>query len=1239
MPLDGALRVTLGIATYNRDEFLAAAIRSGLEQDFAGLEVLVVLDGTTNPATDEVLAGFAGEPRLRVVRHDRNRGIAAAYNTFVSEGRGELIAMIGDDDLCLPGRIRRQVEIFDHFPDTGVVHGDAIVINAAGRQTGVWNSAEFSQSALIRSFYRSHNHLVDPTRMVGRWVYEAVGGYDDRFPLANDFDFWLRAARRFRFRHTPGGPVVAVRRHGENTSDESARANELHDVERVLEAALEIYPLRELVPELDWAVLHPADAERQALIRVADGLERRLLPVPGLASKLRARAAAMPVIQRRRRPAGTEPRRLLMTSFGFNDSGGGTTVPRLAAKELARRGWDVTVFHAAVAPTERKRPYEVREWVEDGVNLVGVHNRPQGLFDVGYPQREIDDPAISAAFERTLDKVRPDVVHFHNLHNLGAALIDHAAARGLPSYFTTHNYWLICPRIDLLTGAGVICAGPGDGSACATCVASPDTAGYARRLAEIRTRAERGLTAILAVSDAVRRTLLNAGYPADLVDTVRQAMPHETEIWQQVGAGRRPGRTSDNLTVAFLGSAYPHKGPQLLVAAAQRTRARLNIKILGEMPARFAEQLHALDHRRVAELSGAFSPSEIPALLGAVDAVALPSMWWDCAPLAAAECLAARTPLLVPRLGGLPEAIRDGIDGLTFNGLDIDDLARALDRLALEHGLLERLQSGIDPPRAFADYVDELEAYYAGARPGRIDRPPAPADLTVRWQGDHGLPTSLSIINDSVSSRLPGSVQRVAADGSNVPGPPLVHTADVEVRHQWPPDLRPAPAGRLAVIAPWEFGAIPQDWLDPLVANVDELWVPSDHVRRMYLDAGVDPARVVTIPNGADLDVFTPDGPRRELPEAGNGTRFLFVGGLIGRKGADLLFSAWCEAFAGRDDVTLVLKDFGADGIYRAADRGPIRGHATSGTLPRIVLIDDDLATPDLAALYRACDVLVHPYRGEGFAMPVLEAMACGLPAIVTAGGPTDEFLPVEASWRIESRRVHFPEDRIDQLATHGRPWLLEPDRAHLVTLLRQADATDPAERRERGAVGHAAAQRFSWDAVATLYAARIAGLADRRPVLADARGAEPFPLFEEVALRVLATPAWRAQDRLGELLAEWVAATTNTTPACLYLLADPSVDGTPEDLEARVLTAAAAAGVDIDAGGDINVLMEPPVADRDVRLHAAVDGYLPLHAACAGHMRLAHEAGNAVWELGSGALTGAIASVVEGHLGGLAVG
>jgi hypothetical protein len=291
-----------------------------------------------------------------------------------------------------------------------------------------------------------------------------------------------------------------------------------------------------------------------------------------------------------------------------------------------------------------------------------------------------------------------------------------------------------------------------------------------------------------------------------------------------------------------------------------------------------------------------------------------------------------------------------------------------------------------------------------------------------------------------------------------------------------------------------------------------------------------------------------------------------------------------------------------------------------------VELIQADLETPDLARLYRSCDVLVHPYRGEGFAMPVLEAMACGLPVIVTGGGPTDEFCPPDAGWRIRSRRVEFPEHRIDSFATAGAPWMLEPDVDDLVTLLQEA-ASDRDERSARGRAGYGAAQALSWDVIAARYRDRITALAGRRPRV-GVTSSDCFPFEEDVAVRVLATPAWRGSDRLAELLGEWCETTTRATSACLYLLADPAVAGTPEQIEQFVVRAAGAAGADLESCADINVLMEPMRADRDERLHRSVDAYVVLHSACAGHARLAHGAGRAVLEPGSGSLAHLLARV-----------
>jgi glycosyltransferase involved in cell wall biosynthesis len=254
-------RVTFAIATWNGERFLREAVESCLAQSYADMEVLVVDDGSTD-GTAAILDAF-GE-QIRVVRHETNRGIAAAYDSIAREARGELIARLGHDDVALPDRIERQVAMFDRYPDTGIVHGDAVTIDETGTTVGGWRSGEYPRRVLIDLLVRRLNNLIDPSTMIHRRVFEAVGAYDPAFPMCNDFDFWLRAVREHRFRHVPGAPLILYRRHGGNFSDESHKAKELAEVEAALRKNLADWPLADLVPELDWAVLPREAAERRA---------------------------------------------------------------------------------------------------------------------------------------------------------------------------------------------------------------------------------------------------------------------------------------------------------------------------------------------------------------------------------------------------------------------------------------------------------------------------------------------------------------------------------------------------------------------------------------------------------------------------------------------------------------------------------------------------------------------------------------------------------------------------------------------------------------------------------------------------------------------------------------------------------------------------------------------------------------------------------------------------------------
>jgi glycosyltransferase involved in cell wall biosynthesis len=562
-------------------------------------------------------------------------------------------------------------------------------------------------------------------------------------------------------------------------------------------------------------------------------------------------------------------------------------------------------------------------------------------------------------------------------------------------------------------------------------------------------------------------------------------------------------------------------------------------------------------------------------------------------------------------MGGLAECIEDGVDGLAFDGGDVDGLADAMDRLAHEDGLLERLQAQIQAPRGFADWIDELEAYYGGERPGRVAGP-GQTPTAVQWVGDMKRSTSLARINREVCAQLDDDpefvVQRLALDGGGRTAP-LPHTADIEIRHQWPPDFSPPDAGRLVLIQPWEYGAIPQAWLQPLKSVVDELWVPSEYVRSMYVGGGVDAAKVRVIANGVDLDQFNPVGPQYEIDGVPDGAlRFLFVGGVIPRKGPDVLIAAWRKAFSGREDVVLIIKDFGADDIYMG-DRRLINHAIEDPHTAPVVYLNADLTDAEVADMYRAADVLVHPYRGEGFAMPVLEAMASGLPTITTAGGPTDEFCPPDAGWRIDSQRLTHPITQIEHLPLTGQVWDLEPSVDHLAELLVAAAEAGKEELAARGAAARKAAESYGWDQIAARYAERITAVCARSPLNAATPSADELELESEgQAPRVLAAPAWRANDdRLGELLRAWEHSGSSGT---LILLADPEVDGTAEQIQEYAMAAAQAAGADLSRCPDIAIRFEARYPGRDAALMAQCDGYVPLHDGVPGLARIAEASG-----------------------------
>ena len=242
---------------------------------------------------------------------------------------------------------------------------------------------------------------------------------------------------------------------------------------------------------------------------------------------------------------------------------------------------------------------------------------------------------------------------------------------------------------------------------------------------------------------------------------------------------------------------------------------------------------------------------------------------------------------------------------------------------------------------------------------------------------------------------------------------------------------------------------------------------PSRWSALAYERFGIPPERVHVVPLGVDPALFRPDATSRRATREALGLEhafiYLSVGAMSWNKGLDVLLNGFAHVAKTQRDAVLFLK--GADALY---DSENLARRALSG-LPadlrstvaqRLVYEGGQFPSARMADLLRAADAYVSPYRAEGFNLPVLEALACGVPVICTAGGPTDEFTDEPFARRIRSspRQVKLNAEDVGDC--------LEPDVDHLVALMRQASE----ERDDAGRVGaqgaRHAADHFSWDRV-----------------------------------------------------------------------------------------------------------------------------------------------------------------------------
>jgi glycosyltransferase involved in cell wall biosynthesis len=230
--------------------------------------------------------------------------------------------------------------------------------------------------------------------------------------------------------------------------------------------------------------------------------------------------------------------------------------------------------------------------------------------------------------------------------------------------------------------------------------------------------------AVLAVSDFVARKFAAMG-----VHTNRIRVMHIGSRMTDLGAAARSmsprasvasARPRRPINLAFMGYNNWYKGLPMLADSLDL--------LVPEVLACFHLHVYALEGQQMEPIFRTIEPrlggltlrhgyayEEIPEMLSGIDLGVVPSVWWDNAPQTVMEFFACGVPVLAARLGGIPDFVEDGRNGLLFVGNHRWDLARRLAEIARNPAVIDRLRAGVHPPKTMGEHAAELERMYGRA--------------------------------------------------------------------------------------------------------------------------------------------------------------------------------------------------------------------------------------------------------------------------------------------------------------------------------------------------------------------------------------------------------------------------------------------------------------------------------------------------------------------------------------------
>ncbi len=417
------------------------------------------------------------------------------------------------------------------------------------------------------------------------------------------------------------------------------------------------------------------------------------------------------------------------------------------ARELSKKN-KVYIFHRNNRLNEKEYSLSYRIYQDiETFSLNNTFRRYESFIDT------YDNRHIAEKFSFILEKIRPDVVHIQHLLYLSIGIVTEIKKRNIPVVFTLNDYWLICPQGQLLKDNSYPCTNR-DNSGCIDCVyyqlrinknifnvyyiLKNILPGYFFQLIKkfylSRSKSlllfhERGINLIkerslhmknvsscidcfITPSRFIRSKFVEFGIPEDKISFLNYGFNLENFKDQSKMPSKR-------IRFGFIGSFLPAKGAHILIQAFNKIDYKdAELKIYGRAASYksllmdYPRYLKKISRNKNITFMGGFDNMDAAKVFSEIDVLVVPSIWYENSPLVIQEAFATKTTVIASRIGGIPELIEDGVNGILFEPGNVDDLCTKLKSFAENPGLIQEMCKSICPPKSIEDNAREIDEIY-----------------------------------------------------------------------------------------------------------------------------------------------------------------------------------------------------------------------------------------------------------------------------------------------------------------------------------------------------------------------------------------------------------------------------------------------------------------------------------------------------------------------------------------------